>query len=39
MGHLNGGTWNGLIVVTKASGFRKEDVLEEIVDTLLRGTC
>jgi uncharacterized protein YgbK (DUF1537 family) len=33
-GHLIGGNWNGLTVVTKAGAFGKEDALEKIVEML-----
>jgi len=36
MGHLIGGKWNGLTVITKAGAFGRENALEEIVDILER---
>jgi uncharacterized protein YgbK (DUF1537 family) len=36
LGHLTGGNWNGLTVVTKAGAFGREDALERIVNTLER---
>jgi uncharacterized protein YgbK (DUF1537 family) len=37
-GHLIGGNWDGLSVVTKAGGFGKEDALEKIVGMLETGS-
>ena len=37
-GHLTGGDWDGLTVVTKAGAFGKEDALEKIVNILGEGT-
>ena len=37
-GHLTGGDWDGLTVVTKAGAFGKEDALEKIVNILEEGT-
>jgi uncharacterized protein YgbK (DUF1537 family) len=34
MGHLTGGKWNNLTVVTKAGAFGREDALEKIMDNL-----
>lgn len=36
-GHLRGGKWNGLSIITKAGAFGKEDALEKIVDILGQG--
>jgi uncharacterized protein YgbK (DUF1537 family) len=38
MGHLIGGKWNGLTVITKAGAFGRENALEEIMDILERGS-
>ncbi len=38
MGHLIGGEWNGLTVITKAGAFGRENALEEIADVLDRGS-
>jgi len=37
-GHLVGGKWSGLSIVTKAGAFGKEDALEKIVNILGKGT-
>jgi uncharacterized protein YgbK (DUF1537 family) len=37
-GHLIGGKWDGLTVVTKAGAFGKEDALDNIVNILEKGT-
>jgi len=37
-GHLIGGNWEGLTIITKAGAFGKEDALEKIVDILLIGS-
>ncbi|MBM4323440.1 MAG: hypothetical protein FJ115_07780 [Deltaproteobacteria bacterium] len=37
-GHLIGGKWDGLTVVTKAGAFGKEDALERIVEMLQPGS-
>jgi uncharacterized protein YgbK (DUF1537 family) len=38
IGHLVGGKWDGLKVVTKAGAFGKEDALEKIIEILERGS-
>jgi uncharacterized protein YgbK (DUF1537 family) len=38
MGHLIGGKWNNLTVVTKAGAFGMENALEEIIDILETGS-
>jgi uncharacterized protein YgbK (DUF1537 family) len=37
MGHLMGGPWQGVKVITKAGAFGKEDTLERIMEILERG--
>ena len=37
MGHLMGGDWSGLSVITKAGAFGRENALQKIVDILERG--
>lgn len=37
-GHLTGGKWNNLTVVTKAGAFGMENAFEEIIDILERGS-
>lgn len=37
-GHLTGGNWDGLSVITKAGAFGKEDALEKIINILETGT-
>jgi len=37
MGHLIGGKWHGIKVITKAGGFGKEDALRQIMDILGKG--
>jgi uncharacterized protein YgbK (DUF1537 family) len=36
-GHLTGGNWDGLTVITKAGAFGKEDALEKIINILTKG--
>ncbi len=38
-GHLKGGRWDGLTIVTKAGGFGKEDALKKIVEILENPNC
>ena len=37
-GHLTGGNWDGLSVITKAGAFGKEDALDKIINILETGT-
>jgi uncharacterized protein YgbK (DUF1537 family) len=36
--HLTGGKWDGLLLITKAGAFGKEDALEKIITILEKGT-
>jgi uncharacterized protein YgbK (DUF1537 family) len=36
-GHLIGGEWGGLTVITKAGGFGKEDALKKIIEIIETG--